>query len=214
MFKITTILLLVGCSFKSSFIHVHCIWMFWISYFFFVLLWVMIPVQPCIVTEFQWNFYFFLWKYMMLKPLIGLISLSLDFFFNYFFFSCGVDPFVANLYTVPYFLFSTLLVAWSGKMLIIKALAFLHYVYSAVIGVVIVFYWLLNYFQSCFWSLNCTYFDIVLMLAFRHQTNLENNKRVDLFDGPNEGFAEDNVLLASCKNIAYSWTWFVIALST
>ncbi|ESR53381.1 putative plant SNARE 11 [Citrus sinensis] len=34
-------------------------------------------------------------------------------------------------------------------------------------------------------------------LKKQHQTNLENNKRVDLFDGPNEGFAEDNVLLAS-----------------
>ncbi|KAJ4712597.1 putative plant snare [Melia azedarach] len=34
-------------------------------------------------------------------------------------------------------------------------------------------------------------------LKKQHQANLENNKRVDLFDGPNEGFAEDNVLLAS-----------------
>ncbi|XP_031259502.1 novel plant SNARE 11-like [Pistacia vera] len=34
-------------------------------------------------------------------------------------------------------------------------------------------------------------------LKKQHQANLENNKRVDLFDGPNEGFGEDNVLLAS-----------------
>ncbi|TXG68179.1 hypothetical protein EZV62_003114 [Acer yangbiense] len=29
------------------------------------------------------------------------------------------------------------------------------------------------------------------------KANLENNKRVDLFDGPSEGFGEDNGLLAS-----------------
>ncbi|XP_044477714.1 novel plant SNARE 11-like isoform X1 [Mangifera indica] len=34
-------------------------------------------------------------------------------------------------------------------------------------------------------------------LKKQHQANLENNKRVDLFDGPNEGFGEENVLLAS-----------------
>ncbi|XWS49193.1 hypothetical protein CRYUN_Cryun13aG0142900 [Craigia yunnanensis] len=34
-------------------------------------------------------------------------------------------------------------------------------------------------------------------LKKQHQSNLENNKRVDLFDGPNEGFGEENVLLAS-----------------
>ncbi|GMJ00441.1 novel plant snare 11 [Hibiscus trionum] len=31
----------------------------------------------------------------------------------------------------------------------------------------------------------------------QHQSNLENNKRVNLFDGPSEGFEEENVLLAS-----------------
>lgn len=31
----------------------------------------------------------------------------------------------------------------------------------------------------------------------QYQSNLENNKRVDLFDGPNEGYGEDNGLLAS-----------------
>ncbi|XVF52449.1 hypothetical protein PTKIN_Ptkin05aG0019100 [Pterospermum kingtungense] len=34
-------------------------------------------------------------------------------------------------------------------------------------------------------------------LKKQHQSNLENNKRVDLFDGLNEGFGEENVLLAS-----------------
>ncbi|XP_022772466.1 novel plant SNARE 11-like [Durio zibethinus] len=34
-------------------------------------------------------------------------------------------------------------------------------------------------------------------LKKQHQSNLESNKRVDLFDGPNEGFGEENVLLAS-----------------
>ncbi|KAI9173534.1 hypothetical protein LWI28_002847 [Acer negundo] len=34
-------------------------------------------------------------------------------------------------------------------------------------------------------------------LKKQHQANLENNKRVDLFDGPSEGFGEDNGLLAS-----------------
>ncbi|OMO70108.1 putative plant SNARE 11-like protein [Corchorus capsularis] len=34
-------------------------------------------------------------------------------------------------------------------------------------------------------------------LKKQHQSNLENNKRVDLFDGPSEGFGEENVLLAS-----------------
>ncbi|XVE65207.1 hypothetical protein DITRI_Ditri07aG0162600 [Diplodiscus trichospermus] len=34
-------------------------------------------------------------------------------------------------------------------------------------------------------------------LKKQHQSNLETNKRVDLFDGPNEGFGEENVLLAS-----------------
>ncbi|GLT91168.1 hypothetical protein SLE2022_090690 [Rubroshorea leprosula] len=31
----------------------------------------------------------------------------------------------------------------------------------------------------------------------QYQSSLENNKRVDLFDGPNEGYGEDNVVLAS-----------------
>ncbi|GLT34677.1 hypothetical protein SLA2020_091800 [Shorea laevis] len=31
----------------------------------------------------------------------------------------------------------------------------------------------------------------------QYQSSLENNKRVDLFDGPNEGYGQDNVLLAS-----------------
>ncbi|XP_038991159.1 novel plant SNARE 11-like [Hibiscus syriacus] len=31
----------------------------------------------------------------------------------------------------------------------------------------------------------------------QHQSNLESNKRVNLFDGPSEGFGEENVLLAS-----------------
>ncbi|KAH1115736.1 hypothetical protein J1N35_009114 [Gossypium stocksii] len=34
-------------------------------------------------------------------------------------------------------------------------------------------------------------------LKKRYQSNLESNKRVDLFDGPNEGFSEDNDMLAS-----------------
>ncbi|XP_022718273.1 novel plant SNARE 11-like [Durio zibethinus] len=34
-------------------------------------------------------------------------------------------------------------------------------------------------------------------LKKQHQSNLENNRRVDLFEGPNEGFGEENVLLAS-----------------
>ncbi|XVF51884.1 hypothetical protein PTKIN_Ptkin04bG0220100 [Pterospermum kingtungense] len=34
-------------------------------------------------------------------------------------------------------------------------------------------------------------------LKKQHQSNLENNKRVYLFDGANEGFGEENVLLAS-----------------
>ncbi|XP_022736971.1 novel plant SNARE 11-like isoform X2 [Durio zibethinus] len=34
-------------------------------------------------------------------------------------------------------------------------------------------------------------------LKKQHQSNLENKNRVDLFDGPNEGFGEENVLLAS-----------------
>ncbi|XP_044484497.1 novel plant SNARE 11-like [Mangifera indica] len=34
-------------------------------------------------------------------------------------------------------------------------------------------------------------------LKKQHQANLEKNKRVDLFDGPSEGFGEENVLLAS-----------------
>ncbi|XVE57527.1 hypothetical protein DITRI_Ditri04bG0097800 [Diplodiscus trichospermus] len=34
-------------------------------------------------------------------------------------------------------------------------------------------------------------------LKKQHQSNLESNKRVELFDGPNEGFGEENVLLAS-----------------
>ncbi|KAA3456397.1 putative plant SNARE 11-like [Gossypium australe] len=34
-------------------------------------------------------------------------------------------------------------------------------------------------------------------LKKRYQSNLESNKRVDLFDGPNEGFIEDNDMLAS-----------------
>ncbi|KAJ8747549.1 hypothetical protein K2173_013084 [Erythroxylum novogranatense] len=34
-------------------------------------------------------------------------------------------------------------------------------------------------------------------LKKQHAANLENNKRVDLFEGPGEGFDEDNVLLAS-----------------
>lgn len=34
-------------------------------------------------------------------------------------------------------------------------------------------------------------------LKKQHQSNLESNKRVDLFDGPSEGFGEENVLLAS-----------------
>ncbi|KAL4323402.1 hypothetical protein GQ457_11G021590 [Hibiscus cannabinus] len=34
-------------------------------------------------------------------------------------------------------------------------------------------------------------------LKKQHQSNLENNKQVDLFDGPSEGFGEENVLLAS-----------------
>jgi len=32
----------------------------------------------------------------------------------------------------------------------------------------------------------------------RYATNIDN-KRVDLFEGPNEGLAEENVMLASCK---------------
>lgn len=42
-------------------------------------------------------------------------------------------------------------------------------------------------------------FDFDVMGAFRNQASLESNKRVDLFDGPNDGYAEDNGLLASCK---------------
>ncbi|KAJ6695927.1 putative PLANT SNARE 11, partial [Salix koriyanagi] len=34
-------------------------------------------------------------------------------------------------------------------------------------------------------------------LKKQYATNLENNKRVDLFDGPNEELHDDNVLLAS-----------------
>ncbi|MBA0795051.1 hypothetical protein Gohar_019326 [Gossypium harknessii] len=38
---------------------------------------------------------------------------------------------------------------------------------------------------------------MLLFLCYRYQSNLESNKRVDLFDGPNEGFSEDNDMLAS-----------------
>lgn len=37
---------------------------------------------------------------------------------------------------------------------------------------------------------------------YRYASNLDN-KRVDLFEGPGEGLAEDNGLLASCKHMAF-----------
>ncbi|KAJ6701249.1 putative PLANT SNARE 11 [Salix koriyanagi] len=36
-------------------------------------------------------------------------------------------------------------------------------------------------------------------LKKQYATNLENNKRVDLFDGPNEELHDNNMLLASCE---------------
>lgn len=51
--------------------------------------------------------------------------------------------------------------------------------------------------------LSCFVLVMVLRLCgwcYRHASNLDN-KRVDLFDGPAEGYGEENVLLASCKHM-------------
>ena len=42
-------------------------------------------------------------------------------------------------------------------------------------------------------------------LQCRYATNIEN-KRIELFEGPNEGHAEENVLLASCKHTSFFGT--------
>lgn len=53
-----------------------------------------------------------------------------------------------------------------------------------------------------FWIL-----DLILCLwFFRYASNIEN-KRVDLFEGPGEGFAEENGLLASSKHIFHFCTF-------